>query len=114
MTWDDVRRIALVLPEVEEGTTYRKPAFRVAGKAFAWESPHEHGALVLYCDIGERPLMIETRPDTFFVTPHYEPHPMVLVRLEHADEEELADRIEESWLLRAPEKLADAYASGAK
>ena len=114
MTWDDVRRLALALPDVEEGTTYRKPAFKVAGKVFAWESPHERGRLALYCDIGERPLLIASRPEIFFVTAHYEPHPIVLVRYEHADADELADRIEESWLLRAPTKLADAYASGAK
>ena len=81
---------------------------------FAWESPHERGRLVLYCDIGERPLMIESRPDMFFVTPHYAAYPMVLVRLEQADAEELADRIEESWMLRAPAELTDAYASGAE
>ena len=57
-TWEDVRQLALSLAEVEEGTTYRKPAFRVAGKAFAWESPHERRALVLRCDPDERPLMI--------------------------------------------------------
>jgi hypothetical protein len=113
VTWDDVRRLALALPGAEEGTTYRKPAFKVRGKTFAWESPHERGQLVLYCDIGERPLMIESRPDMFFVTPHYAAYPMVLVRLEQADAEELADRIEESWVLRAPAELTDAYASGA-
>jgi hypothetical protein len=112
-TWDDVKKLALALPEAEESTTYRKPAFKVKGKVFAWESPHEHGALVLRCDPGERPLMIESRPEMFFVIPHYEAYPMVLVHLEHADAEELADRIEESWLLAAPEKLAEAYAAGA-
>jgi hypothetical protein len=43
-TWADVKQLALALPEAEESTTYRKPAFKVAGKVFAWESPHEHGA----------------------------------------------------------------------
>jgi hypothetical protein len=106
-TWDDVRRLALALPEAEESTTYRKPAYKVGGRAFAWESPHEHGTLVLRCDPGERPLMIEARPEMFFVVPHYEAHPMVLVHVEEADGEELADRIEESWLLTAPRKLAE-------
>jgi hypothetical protein len=71
-----------------------------------------HGALVLRCDPGERPLMIESHPEMFFATPHYDGYPMVLVHLDHADTEELADRIEESWLLAAPKKLADAYAPG--
>jgi len=82
----------------------------VAGKVFAWESPHVQGALVLRCEPEERPLMVEARPEMFYVTAHYDGYPMVLVNLEHADEPELADRIEESWFFAAPKKLADAYA----
>jgi hypothetical protein len=111
VTWDDVRELALALPGAEEGTVYRKLAFKVAGKTFAWESPHERGKLVLHCDIDERPLMIAARPDVFFVTPHYEAYGMVLVHLERAERAELAERIEESWLMRAPRELADAYAA---
>jgi len=108
-TWEDVRRLALALPQAEESTTYRKPAFKVAGKSFAWESPHEHGALALNCDPGERPLMIEARPEMFFTTPHYDGYPIVLVRLEGADAGELAERIEESWLIAAPKRLVDEH-----
>ena len=108
-TWDDVRRLALALPEAEESTTYKKPAFKVAGKNFAWESPHVRGALALNCDAGELPLMIEARPEMFFTTPHYDGYPIVLVRLKTADPDELAERIEESWLISAPKSLADTY-----
>jgi hypothetical protein len=94
----------------KRATTYRKPAFKVAGKNFAWESPHIKGALALLCDIDERPLIIESNPEMFFATSHYEGYPIVLVHLEEADSEELADRIEESWFFAAPQKLADAYA----
>jgi hypothetical protein len=105
-TWDDVRAIALALPEVEEGTSYRHPTLRVRGKLFAWLSPHEQGALVLRCDIDERPLMIESRPETYWVTPHYEGSAMVLVHMDTIERDELADRITDSWLLSAPKKLA--------
>jgi hypothetical protein len=108
-TWDDVRKLALALPEAEESTTYRKPAFKVAGRNFAWESPHVRGALCLNCDPGELPLMIEALPEMFFTTPHYDGYAIVLVRLKTADAGELAERIEESWLIAAPKNLADAY-----
>jgi hypothetical protein len=104
-TWDDVRELALALPEVEEGTTYRKPAFRVAGKTFAWESPHVRGALVLRCDALELPFILESDPDAFYVTPHYEGYPMVLVRLDRIDHDELAGRLEDSWAIAAPKRL---------
>jgi hypothetical protein len=104
-TWDDVRELALALPEAEESTTYRKPAFRVAGKTFAWESPHERGALVLRCDALELPFILESNPGAFYVTPHYDGYPMVLVRVDAIDREELAGRLEDSWAIAAPKRL---------
>ena len=111
-TWEDVRQLAAALPDVEESTTYRKPALKVRGKVFAWMSPHAD-ALVLRVDPEERPLMIAAQPDVYYVIPHYAEHPMVLVRLEAAvDLDDLRDRIAESWVLAAPPALARAYAAG--
>ena len=112
-TWDDVRTLAAGLPEVEEGTTYRKPALKVRRKAFAWMSPHAD-ALALRVDPGERPFMLESQPDVYYVIPHYEEHAIVLVRLDAVtDEDDLRERIEESWLLAAPPKLARDHAARA-
>ena len=113
VTWRDVCDLAAGLPGVEESTTYRKPALKVRGKVFAWMSPHAD-ALVLRVDPGERPLMIESQPDVYYVIPHYEDEAMVLVRLEAVtDLDDLRERIEESWLLAAPPALAREHtASG--
>jgi hypothetical protein len=105
-TWRTVRSVALALPEAEEGTSYRQPAFRVRGKVFAAMSPHEDGALVVRVDPDERPLLIATRPDVLYVTAHYEAYPRLLVRLAAADPGELEERITDSWLLAAPPRLA--------
>jgi hypothetical protein len=105
-TWETVRRLAGTLPEADESTSYRKPAFKVRGKVFAWMSPHAD-ALVLRVDADERPLMLESQPDVYYVIPHYESAAMVLVRLEAVDDlDELRERIVDSWLLAAPPKLA--------
>ena len=99
-TWDDVRALAAALPEVEESTTYRKPALKVRGKSFAWLSPHAP-ALALNCDPDERPLIVASQPEVYYWTPHYEDWSgIVLVRLEHVtDLDDLRERIEESWEL---------------
>lgn len=111
-TWRDVCDLAAGLPEVEETTTYRKPALKVRGKVFAWMSPHAD-ALVLRVDPGERPLMVASQPDVYYVIPHYEGHPMVLVRLDAVtDLGDLGDRIAESWSLAAPPGLARRFAGG--
>ena len=110
--WRDVCELAASLPEVEEGTSYRKPALKVRGKVFAWMSPHAD-ALALRVDPAERPLMLASRPDVYYVVPHYAESAIVLVRLEAViDLEELRERIEESWLLAAPDPLARTHLDG--
>ena len=109
--WDTVRAIARSFPEAEESTTYGKPAFKVKGKLFAWMSPDEaaEGALAVRVDPGELPLLIDGAPDRYFQTRHYHGHPILLVRTEKILEQELRERIEDSWLLRAPKRLVDAF-----
>jgi hypothetical protein len=106
-TWEDVRRLALELPEAEESTSYGQPCFKVAGKLFLNMSPHEHGALVVRAEIDEKPLLIESRPDVYYETPHYKGYPALLVRLEAIDADELRERLIDSWLMRAPKRLLD-------
>ena len=112
--WDTVRQIASSLPGAEESTTYGQPAFKVGGRLFAWISPDRHaeGALALRIDADEKELAIAASSSVFFQTAHYEGHPILLVRLDVVGEAELTERIEESWLLRAPKRLTDAYLAG--
>jgi hypothetical protein len=112
--WDTVREIASGFPGAEEHTTYGEPSFKVGGKLFVWMSPSREatGALALRVDPDEKPLLIASDPGVFFETPHYHGHPIVLVHLDTVDRETLADRIEDSWLLRAPKRLLAEYTAG--
>ena len=96
-TWDDVQRLAGEFPDTEESTVYRKPAFKVRGKSFAWMSPHEEGTLVTRVDLGELPFLLATKPELYFTTRHYEGSSMVLIRLEAASEEVLRERLSDSY-----------------
>jgi hypothetical protein len=109
--WDTVRDIAARFPGAEEYTTYGKPAFRVGKKLFVWMSPSREaeGALALRVDPDEKPLLVESSPDVYFETPHYHGHPIVLVHLGAIANDELAERIEDAWLLRAPKRLLAEY-----
>lgn len=109
--WETVREIAGALPGVGESTTYGQPAYKVSGKLFAWISPDRHadGALAVRVDLDEKPLAIAAEPDVFFQTAHYAGHPILLIRLERASRAQLEERIEDSWLQRAPKRIADAY-----
>ena len=107
--WETVRELALGFPEVQEDTEGR-PAFRVRGKLFAWKSrDRDGGTLALRVDRDEKQLMLDSRPDLFFQTPHYEGYPGVLVHLDAIDLDELRERIEDAWLIQAPKTLAKQF-----
>jgi hypothetical protein len=110
--WDTVRELALAFPEVEEDTTHSQPAFRVRRKLFVWMSPHEQGAFCVRVNPAEKDFLLASNPEVYFTTPHYEAHPAVLVRLERIRRDELAERIEDAWLLRAPKRLVEEFAAG--
>ena len=109
---DTYRRLLLSLPEVEEGTGHGRPAWRVRGKFFA--GLRDGGAsAVLKVDKGEKQLLMEAEPETFFETPHYEGSGYFLVRLRVIEEDELAEAVEDAWRLAAPRRLVRARDEGA-
>jgi hypothetical protein len=122
-TWDDVRRIALGLPETTEEVSWGHAHWRVKGKGFVWERPLRRSDLEALGDgapegpiLGARvehlvakEALLADDPDVFFTTPHFDGYPAVLVRLEEIAVEDLEEVIVEAWLCRAPKRLAQAY-----
>jgi hypothetical protein len=111
VTLATVRRLALALPDVEEGTSYGTPAFRVRGKLFA--RLHEDGeSLVVRIAFQEREILMDADPKTFHITAHYLSYPMMLVRLATVRPGELRTLLADSWRQVAPARLAAAVARG--
>jgi hypothetical protein len=109
--WDDVREIALSFPEVE-ATGDERVGFRVRGKLFAWAArERDGGGLGIRVDREEKQLILDSNPDVYFASPHYDGWPGLQIRLEAVDREELRMRLEDAWLIQAPRKLAAAYAA---
>ena len=104
-TWEDVVAIAAKLPSVTEGTSYRTPALKVAGKGFARLRTEAEGGLALWCELSEKEALLASGDPAFYTTPHYDGYGMILVDLDRVDEEHLAELIEQAWTLRAPAKL---------
>jgi hypothetical protein len=107
-TWDDVRRAGLALPGVQEETSYGTPALKVKGKLLV-RLKEDAETLALWVDYEERHALLHEQPAVFFLTPHYENYPMVLVRLAEVDREELAELVTEAWLDRAPKRVVAAW-----
>jgi hypothetical protein len=124
-SWDDVRSIALDLPETSERLSHGHLSWRVRDKGFVWERPLRAADLDA---LGERapagPILgarvehliakealIADRPDVYFTTPHFDGYSAVLVVLDRIAPDELRELIVEAWLARAPKRLADRYAA---
>ena len=103
--FEDVVRLTAGLPGVTVGSSYGTPAIKVGKKLLArLREDGETLALLAVEDIEQRFLM-ETQPDVFFKTPHYEGYDIVLLRLPLIDEGQLSELLELSWERRATKTL---------
>jgi len=112
-TIEDVRRIALELPDAYEQPSYGgAPSFRTKPRMFAWLRD-EPDALAIYVASEEDKLaLIASSPSVYFTIPHYDGYAMVLIRLEAIAADELAEMLTESWRLRAPKSLVRRFDAG--
>jgi hypothetical protein len=115
---DDVRRIALSLPEVREGED--SFAFSVGKKGIAWvwlERPTPNKARVPNPEVlavrvagdAAKQELLTADPDTFFTEDHYNGYPAILVRLAAVDPEELRELLTDAWRIQAPKSLVNQF-----
>ncbi|EGX59827.1 hypothetical protein SZN_10463 [Streptomyces zinciresistens K42] len=106
---EDVRRIALSLPDSSEKIAWNMPTFRVAGKMFA-TLPEEETSLAVRCPKEERGELVLAEPEKFWIAGHEAQFAWVRARLAALeDEAELRDILADSWRQAAPPRLLDAH-----
>jgi hypothetical protein len=114
-TEDDVRRIALSLPETIEKPWYNTPGYRVKDKGFLRIRAEAEGGLVVFvADLGEKDALLASDPAKFFTTPHYDGYAAVLVNLDAIGVDELRELIIDSWRSKAPKRVLAAYDDAAR
>ena len=103
---EDIRQISLALPGTSERASYGgRPSFRTKQKMFTWVREDPEALVVWVESEGDKLAMIESEPDKFFTTDHYDGHAIVLVRLESVDLQEASELIEDSFRQRATKTL---------
>jgi hypothetical protein len=102
--WDEAAAFALSLPDTQLSTSYGKPAVKVRGKAFLYPG-REKGSFAVASPLGEKEMLMETDPETFWESDHYRGWPAVLVRYGNADRERIETVITRAWWDRAPKAL---------
>jgi hypothetical protein len=101
LSFDDVREIALSMPDVEEVTVYGMPGFKAGKTRFAVQPyprpdvvPNSIGVPITF---DERARVLGSRPDVYYLTDHFAKYPGVLVRLASVDRKELRDILSAAW-----------------
>lgn len=128
MTLDDVRAIALALPETVEATDGHRggATWRTANGVFVWERAPSKTDLAQLAELGipwpdglvigvrtdglaEKEALLGSFPELFFTIAHFNGYPAVLVRLDAIDRDQLREVITDSWLLKARKRAAKAW-----
>jgi hypothetical protein len=118
---DDVRRLALALPEVVEIPSAGFD-FRVDSKGFVWSYPERlpgkprrirtDVAVLFVGDLAERQALLLGEPEVFFTASGYGEWPLVMLRLAQVDVTRLEELITDAWRMRAPDELVAASGLG--
>lgn len=108
MTDDQLRAIALGMPDAEERETWGHPTFRVNDKIFV--ALGEDGTTArIKTSSDEQAALIADDPTTFGVSPYVGRHGWVEVQLQNADPDEVRELIVDAWRRTAPKRTVAKY-----
>jgi hypothetical protein len=106
--WDEAVEFALTLPGTELSTSYGKPAVKVNKKVFLYTG-REPDSFAVASPLGEKDMLMETDPDTFWETDHYRGWPAILVRYGSPERERIETVITRAWWDKAPAAVRKSF-----
>ncbi len=106
MLFDVVREVALALPGVEASTKYDgSTVLKLGGSFLAGLATHpsaEPDTLIIRATAEDRQGLIDDAPETYYLTEYYKSHPVVLVRLNRVDRQQIQELLSISLRLTLP------------
>jgi hypothetical protein len=109
VTFDDVRKVALAWPEVEDGTSYGTPALKVRKKVLVRLKEDGDGLVMPGVPPEERDMLVESQPKVFYFTDHYKDYPMVLIRLSKTQRATVEPLLRRRWRTLASKAAIRAF-----
>jgi len=90
--FDIVLELGLAFPRARETRYYRGLALEIDGEVFAVQTSHrsaDPNSISVATEFERREKLIADKPRVFYLRPHYQNYPVVLVRLDQVDRAEL-------------------------
>jgi hypothetical protein len=109
VTFDDVRKFALLWAEVEDGTSYGTAALKVRKKLLARLKEDGDSLVIPGVPQDEREMLVESQPKLFYFTDHYRDYPIVLLRLSKAKRAVVEPLLRRHWRTLASKAAVKEY-----
>ena len=100
VTFDVVRAIGAELPGVAATAGNRGIALKIGGQILACAAIHksaEPDSLMVRVGLARREVLLAEKPEALYLTAHYQPYPVILVRLTRVDRAYLVAILKEAW-----------------
>lgn len=112
MTFQQLRRLCLSLPDVEERETWGEVTFRVRDKIFAMGSP-DGDTVSIKASLDDQAALIEMDADTFAASAYTGRYGWVRVRLRKVGVEMMTRLVTAAWKRTAPRRVVAEFEVGA-
>ena len=96
VTAETVRQIALALPDTVERPSYGTPGFFVKKTLFA-RMLEDGERVVVKMDFDQREMLMQAKPEAYYITDHYLNYPMMIVRLSKVSKSALKELLQGAW-----------------
>ncbi len=101
-SFDDARELGAQLPDVKTTADRLGVALKIGREILACTAIHksaEPDSLMVRLGFERRDALVAEKPNAFYLTAHYEPYPVVLVRLSQVSRAYLGALLKEAWEL---------------
>ena len=106
--FDLVRELGLTFARAKETRYYGLPALEIDGEVFVVQTSHrsaDPNSISVATGFEHREKLIENNPRAFYLKPHYQDYPVVLVRLDQIDRGELHEVLHSAYDAVVSEKV---------